>query len=111
MDDAGIVRDELDRLFTSNLAAATAAVTAAEQRLDEWRRTGTGSRDDVIAAWKQAAARALTVAKGGQDPQAEVDRVEAVRRWAYAHGHSSPNEDLPAEVDVALRQALRAGRR
>jgi hypothetical protein len=111
MDDADIVRDEMDRLFASNLAAATAAVTAAKQRLDDWQRGGAGSRDEVITAWKQAAARALTVAKAGQDPQAEVDRLDAIRRWAYAHHHWSPDEDLPAEVEVALRQALRAARR
>jgi len=30
MDDADIVRDELDRYFASNLAATTAAVAAAQ---------------------------------------------------------------------------------
>jgi hypothetical protein len=38
MDDADIVRDELDRYFSSSLAT-TAAVTAAQQRLDDWQRT------------------------------------------------------------------------
>jgi hypothetical protein len=111
MDDAAIVRDELDRLFASNLARATAAATAAQERLNEWQRTGASRRDDVIAAWKQAAAQALTVAEAGQDPQAEVDRVDAIRRWAFAHGYWSPDLDLPAEVETALRKAVRTARR
>jgi hypothetical protein len=65
----------------------------------------------VIAAWKLAAARALATAEEGQDPQPEIDRVDAMRRWALAHGHWSPDEDLPAEVEVALRKAIRAARR
>src|SRR6266508_1508986 len=89
MDDADIVRDELDRYFASNLAATTAAVSNAQQSLDDWQRSGTSSRADVIAAWKYAAARALAVAQG----------------------HWSPDEDLPAEVEVALRTAIRAARR
>ena len=111
MDDADIVRDELDRYFASNLAATTAAVTNAQQSLDDWQRSGTSSRADVIAAWKYAAARALAVAEAGRDPQPEVDRVDAMRRWALAQGHWSPDEDLPAEVEVALRKVIRAARR
>ena len=110
MDDADIVRDELDRLFTSNLADATAAATVAKRRLDEWQRSGISSRDEVIEAWKKAAARAFTTAEAGTDPHSEIERVEAIRRWALAHGHWSPDEELPAEVEVALRKALRAAR-
>jgi hypothetical protein len=43
MDDADIVRDELDRYFASNLAAATAVVAEAQQRLDDWQRSGISS--------------------------------------------------------------------
>jgi len=86
------------------VAATTAAVADAKQRLDDWQRTGISSRADVIAAWKRAAARALAVAEAGRDPQAEVDRVEAMRHWALAQGHSNPDEDLPAEVEVVLRK-------
>jgi len=110
MDDADIARDELDRYFASNLAATTAAVADAQQRLDDWQRNGVSRRADVIAAWKHAAARALAVAEAGRDPLPEVDRVDAIRRWALAQGHWSPDEDLPAEVEVALRRAIRATR-
>ncbi len=111
MDDADIARDELDRYFASSLAAATAALSEAQQRLDDWHRTQVSSRKDAIAAWKLAAARALAATEEGRDPQPEINRVESMRRWVQAQGHWSPEEDLPAEVEVALRNALRAARR
>ena len=110
MDDAHIARDELDRYFNADLASATAALNEAQRRLDDWHRTGISSRQDTIAAWKLAAATALATAKDGRDPQPEIDRVDAMRRWALAQGHWSSDEDLPAEVEVALRKAMRVGR-
>jgi len=65
----------------------------------------------VIEAWKRAAARALAAAEASTDPSAEIERVEAIRRWALDHGHWSADDDLPAEVEVALRKALRTVRR
>jgi hypothetical protein len=62
MEDADIVRAELDLYFTSEVEEALAALTEAQQRLDNWRRTGAQSRPDGIAAWKLAAANALDVA-------------------------------------------------
>src|SRR6266568_3685294 len=110
MEDADIVRAELDRYFVNEVAAARAALTEAQQRLDEWHRAGAPARQDVIAAWKLAAASAMAAAQGGQDPQLQIDRVQAIRRWALAHGHWSEDADLPAEVEVALRKALRTAR-
>jgi hypothetical protein len=111
MDDADAVRDELDRLFAGRLAEATAATVVAKRRLDEWQRGGISSQDEVIEAWKRAAARALAVAEAGTDPSAEIERVEMIRRWALDHGYWSADGDLPAEVEVALRKALRTARR
>ena len=96
--------------LAASASKARAALTEAQQRLDDWRRTGAQSRRDVIAAWKLAAANALEVAKSGQDPQLAIDRVQAVRRWLLAQGYWSEDDDLPAEVEVALRKALRTAR-
>ena len=62
MDDAGIARDQLDRHFADALATATAALTDAQQRLDDWRRGGISTREGAIAAWKLAARQALAAA-------------------------------------------------
>ena len=75
MEDAYIVRAELDRHFVRDVEAARTALAEAQQRLDDWRRTGAQSRQDVIAAWKLAAANALAVAQDGQDPQPAINRV------------------------------------
>jgi len=107
MDDADIARDELDRHFADALATATAALTDARQRLDDWQRNGISTREDAIAAWKLAARQALAAAHDGRNPQQEIDRVQAMRRWAEAQGYWSAEEDLPAEVEVALRKAIR----
>jgi hypothetical protein len=57
MEDADIVRAELDLYFTSEVEEALAALTEAQQRLDNWCRTGDQSRPYGIAA-----ANALDVA-------------------------------------------------
>ncbi|MEJ3741721.1 hypothetical protein WEI85_00265 [Actinomycetes bacterium KLBMP 9797] len=111
MNDADIAREELDRHFASSLAAATVALTEAQQRLDDWRRNGVSGREDAIGAWKLAASRALAAAQDGRDPQPEIDRAEAMRRWVEANGYWSAEDDLPADVEVALRKTARLARR
>jgi hypothetical protein len=109
MEDADIARDELDQHFVDAVAAATAALSEAEARLGEWRGSGTVAPDDAIAAWKRTARKAYAAAHEGRDPQPEIDRTQAMRRWVEAHGFWS-DDDLPADVEVALRKASRSVR-
>jgi hypothetical protein len=110
MDDAEIANAELDRYLATRVERLKTALVEAEQQLHDWRHTGTPTRHDLIEAWKHTAVYALQQARDGQDPLAAVERVQALRRWLVAEHYWSEDDEIPAEVEIALRKALRAAR-